>query len=121
MRKAVIYSMLAVMAAGAGAVVFTVEQRVKERNRDLARLHRNIAENSQQLHMLRAEWEYLNNPERVRELTERYLDLEPPAALQVSDNFFAPDSGFMLSRGREAIGDRGSVEESGSRYSAAGY
>jgi hypothetical protein len=44
-------------------------------------LNRQIRADRQETHILRAEWAYLNNPARIRDLAQRFLGMEvvPPA------------------------------------------
>lgn len=46
-------------------------------------LGRTLDMERQALHVLNAEWAYLNKPERLAELADRYLDLVPIGADQI--------------------------------------
>lgn len=56
--------------------VIALEGRWNEINRDLAR-------DQQAIHVLRAEWSYLNDPQRLRHLAEIYLEMSPMAGNQI--------------------------------------
>jgi hypothetical protein len=55
--------------------VIALESRLNEINRDIARDLRAI-------HVLRAEWSYLNQPARLRELAGRHLGMAPATGRQ---------------------------------------
>lgn len=63
--------------------VFHVKYRVKELSRDYTELNRQIAQDKEAVHVLNAEWAYLNQPSRLKLLAERYLNLRYIAASQV--------------------------------------
>lgn len=47
-------------------------------------LHAEIARERELISVLRAEWNYLNQPARIQELSERYLELEQLEVSQIS-------------------------------------
>ena len=49
----------------------------------IARLNRDIVREQDQIHVLKAEWTYLNRPERIEELSKRFLDLAAPKPNQM--------------------------------------
>lgn len=50
----------------------------------LAGLNRDIYQNQQTIHVLKAEWSYLNDPDRLRELNDRHLGLTTVAPARVA-------------------------------------
>lgn len=66
-----------VLAATLSLVLFLVKYEVKNLERALAGLDRAIAAERQAIHVLRAEWSHLNNPERLLGLATRHLGLVP--------------------------------------------
>ena len=106
MRKGstVLFAVLAVAMGAASIVVGTEVHDLEDR---LAGIHRDIAREQEALHVLRAEWSYLNRPERLEDLARRHLELGVPTAKQtmrVSDLPFAvqpgvvgPDPGWLPS------------------------
>ena len=65
------------IAACLGVAVFLVKYEVQEREERLAELHREILANQEAVHVLEAEWSYLNRPSRLESLVRRHLDLVP--------------------------------------------
>ncbi len=51
--------------------------------KELARINRTISEDIKTIHILKAEWSHLNNPERLRNLAGRHSDLSPVKAEQI--------------------------------------
>lgn len=73
------------LSAIAGVALFGVTYRVQALEEELARLNREILQERETLHVLRAEWSYLNEPGRLSELTRRYLELAPLQASQMAE------------------------------------
>jgi hypothetical protein len=65
-------------------VLFALEFQVRELEDELAVLDRSIVAESQAIHVLKAEWSYLNDPWRLRRLAERFLKLTPVRPEQLS-------------------------------------
>ena len=91
MRKGstVLFAILAVVMGAASIVIGTEVYDLEDR---LAGIHRDIAREQEALHVLRAEWSYLNRPERLEALARRHLRLDVPTAdqtMRVSDLPFA--------------------------------
>ena len=85
----VLFAILAVVMGAASIVIGTEVRDLEDR---LAGIHRDIAREQEALHVLRAEWSYLNRPERLEALARRHFDLQVPAPAQtmrVSDLPFA--------------------------------
>jgi len=72
-----------ILAAVVGFGLFHVKYKVQTLEDDLKRLNAETTKEQEQLHVLRAEWSYLNQPSRLRELSTRYLPLAPLQADQV--------------------------------------
>lgn len=89
----VLFALLAIAMGAASIVIGTEVQDLDDR---LAGIQRDIAREQESLHVLRAEWSYLNRPERLEALARRHLDLRVPEAAQtmpVSDLPFAARPG----------------------------
>ena len=78
---------LGVTAAVAfGVFLVAYEVRQLEEKRD--QIYRDIADAERTVHVLRAEWSYLNNPHRLDALAQRHLDLGPlqgPQMIAIED------------------------------------
>ncbi|MGH6932477.1 MAG: cell division protein FtsL [Dongiaceae bacterium] len=68
----------------AGVALFEVTYRVQALEEELAKVNREIVQEREALHVLRAEWSYLNEPGRLSELARRHLDLAPLQASQMT-------------------------------------
>lgn len=66
-----------ILAAGLCTGVFLVKQQVKGLEARLGQLNDSILDDQQAIHVLRAEWSYLNQPSRLNDLGRRLLHLEP--------------------------------------------
>lgn len=70
--------------AGMVFAVYQLKAQVEEREKELARVQRAIDDEREAIQMLKAEWSYLNQPERLRRLGATKLDLHPVVAKQMS-------------------------------------
>lgn len=71
---------LAVLAGGA---LFAISYDVLALEEDLEDLNRAIVEEQTAIRVLQAEWSYLNNPSRLRTLTDEVADLQPVGPGQI--------------------------------------
>jgi cell division protein FtsL len=60
-----------------GFGLFHVKYQVMALEEELTRLNAATLREQNQIHVLEAEWSYLNRPSRLEELADRYLDLKP--------------------------------------------
>lgn len=74
-----------VLAAAAGGLLFQVSFEVAALEDRLATLNRGIISDEESIHVLRAEWSYLNQPSQLEDLAKRYLDLAPMETAQIQD------------------------------------
>lgn len=74
----------ACLAACIGVGLFFVKHEVKDQERRLQALNDEIQRNQESIHVLRAEWSYLNDPSRLRALAEKHLGMRPVAPAQVA-------------------------------------
>ena len=65
------------LAAMVSVALFVVKYEVKTLEEEFARLNREIQRNRDAIHVLRAEWSYLNRPDQLAEMALRHLDLQP--------------------------------------------
>lgn len=72
-----------ILATGLALVLFTVKHQVQDLEMELSGLEAQIAVERRATHVLGAEWSYLTEAERLRELSRRYLGLEPLTPEQI--------------------------------------
>ena len=79
--------------------LFYVKHVVANLETELSSLHRSIKSDKEEIHVLTAEWTYLSRPERVKQLSTKYLELAPTTSTQVADIRQIPrnNDGAMLS------------------------
>lgn len=75
--------LIAITVSAAVGALFYVSLEVRELEAELVELNRQITGEQEALHVLRAEWSFLNHPGRLRRLSERYLDLDPVEGRQL--------------------------------------
>ena len=73
----------ALLATIAGAGLFLLKYQVQAEERHLREVRKDIAGTEQSIHVLKAEWSYLNDPLRLREQAERHLAMHPMRANQM--------------------------------------
>jgi hypothetical protein len=74
----------AVLATIAGGGLFTLKYEVQTQEERLAGLHKDITDAQDSIHVLKAEWSYLNEPQHLREQAERYLGLHTMKPNQIA-------------------------------------
>ena len=77
-----ILAILVTLAASFG--LYQTELRVRHEERVLADLNHQLVRDQQAIRVLRAEWAYLNEPQRLQALAERYLPLRSTRDSQVA-------------------------------------
>lgn len=75
MRQAAIFWLM--LAIVAGVTLFFIKYEVQDREETLARLNREIFKTQESIHILNAEWSYLNQPSRLETLSRKHLGLAP--------------------------------------------
>ena len=83
-RHTVVWLFLVVLA---GTGLFLVKHEVQDLEEKLARYDEDIAKDREAIHVLRAEWAYLTQPDRLSKLAQRHLGLRPPVAGQIVESF----------------------------------
>lgn len=71
------------LVAVSGYAMFQVKYEVGRLDEELGRVNRQIAADREAIHVLNAEWSFLNQPARLDQLAKRYLDLGPIRTVQV--------------------------------------
>lgn len=60
-----------------GFTLFHVKYRVVEIEQQLTHMNRQIKQENENIHILKAEWSHLNEPQRLQQLAEKFLDVAP--------------------------------------------
>lgn len=63
--------------------LFSVKYQVADLEGQLNDINRSIARDHQAIHVLKAEWSFLNDPQRLRDLVRKYLTLVPVEGAQI--------------------------------------
>lgn len=71
------------LAGAVGFGLFHLKHEVQALDEELARLNRQILAEHQTIHVLKAEWSYFNQPQRLEALAQRHLDLTPMKPQQI--------------------------------------
>lgn len=82
MRFGTFFTLSVAVAAGIG--LFHAKYRVQALESELAELQQQIQRDRRSIHVLKAEWSYLNEPDRLAELARRHLELAPIAGSQLA-------------------------------------
>jgi len=82
MKRFVILCWL-VAASATALILFQIKQEVRSLEDEIAAAQRDILRNQEAVHVLEAEWSYLNSPARIAALAERHLGLAPIPAERV--------------------------------------
>jgi len=71
-------TLLFLLLAGALSVgLFSIKYQVQDLEQKLVSLNKSIYQERRSIHVLNAEWSYLNNPERLAGLASRLLHMQP--------------------------------------------
>ena len=81
MRQTTILTIL--LAAVMSVALFYLNFEVTELEDELDNLNTKIVSDRETIHVLKAEWSHLNDVNRLRDLAERYLEMQPTAPVQV--------------------------------------
>ena len=74
----------AVLAGLVGALLFFIKHEVMDLESQLATVHHDIQRNQEDIHVLKAEWSYLNDPVRLRQLAEKHLGMKLMGPAQIA-------------------------------------
>lgn len=78
---------LALAAVG----LYLVKYKVQDVAREVAVAEQELKKERDSVHLLGAEWAYLNRPERLKKLSQRYLELHPVSSAQFVSFQALPD------------------------------
>lgn len=77
--------MLLMMAAVVSVALFVVKYRVQDLDQEMREITRDTANAQESIHVLKSEWSHLNQPDRLRILAQRYLEVGPLDANRVGN------------------------------------
>lgn len=63
--------------------LFQLKYKVADQERQLAQLSKDIYQTEEAIHILQAEWSYLNDPQRLQRLAKKHLRLEQAETIQL--------------------------------------
>lgn len=99
-RISTIFWMILIVVSALG--VYLVKYQVQSMQEELVKLENNLREERESLHVLEAEWAYLNRPERLQELADRHLPLMPSLSKQISSVEAIPQTADLVAKAEEA-------------------
>lgn len=76
---------LILMAAAVSVALFVVKYRVQDLEAEFKEVNRQISASQNNIHVLRAEWSHLNQPQRLRQLAGQYLEIGPLDAKRIGN------------------------------------
>lgn len=87
--------------------LFLITYEVQSVEKEIAALNREAVAEEEAIHVLRAEWSYLNRPERLASLAERHLGLQAvaPAQLIAARELDSPPASKRSVHGEERLQD----------------
>lgn len=111
-------NLLLVMAViGLSVGLYDIKYRAESADRHARQLEQRIAKEQEAIRVLRAEWSYLNQPERLQELASRYTQLQPLTAEQIGNFEDVPmphmADDFYVPSGRQPLGGYAGVSAQG--------
>ena len=73
-----------VLASSVGYAVYHLKYEVARKERVLTQLNRQILADQEAIQVLKAEWSFLNQPQRIEEVARTHLGLEPLTVKQIT-------------------------------------
>ena len=80
-RSTILFFLLALLG---GFILFKVKYEVVEIEQRLTQTEQQITREKETIHILKAEWSHLNEPQRLQKLAEKYLDITPIKTKQIA-------------------------------------
>lgn len=81
MQRSMVLSFI--LAIFVGFILFKVKYEVVAIEQKLALIHQQIKREKDTIHILKAEWSHLNEPQRLQKLAEKFLDIKPMKTEQI--------------------------------------
>ena len=72
------------LSAMLGCIIYQIKHRVLDLEKNIHSLNREIINTNESIHVLSAEWGYLNQPQRLQALNNKYLQLHAIGHTQVA-------------------------------------
>lgn len=88
LRISVVISIIAAIAIG--TALFRISQRVQSAESDLHQLTEAVTRERQTIRVLKAEWDYLNRPDRLENLARTHLGMVSPENGQIGSGYPQP-------------------------------
>lgn len=79
-----ITAMAFLMSALLGGVIYQIKHKVLILETQMQNMNREIIRTNENIHILKAEWGYLNQPKRLQALSQKYLQLRSVASTQIA-------------------------------------
>ena len=92
MNRSTFFSVLLLLCVG--VMTYVIKGRVIRLESHIAGLDRQIAQYEENIHVLNAEWAYLNRPDRIQALAQSKLGLGHTEHCQLQEDFSDQDSGL---------------------------
>jgi hypothetical protein len=92
-RRSTLLWLIAAVLIGCGLYQLKYEVQAKEER--LARLNRHIQAEQEAIHVLNAEWAFLNRPDRLADLANRHLKMTPVAPAQFGKVAAIPERSLL--------------------------
>ena len=87
MSRLLLLCCVVIMVGVSAYGLFKIKHEVQNQKKDLVEIRRQLANDYRVIHMLEAEWAYVNNPERIKKLAKRHLGLQHyTLARQIKDD-----------------------------------
>lgn len=84
--------------------LYLVKYSVQNVQREVVAMKDNVAREKESLHLLKAEWAYLNRPDRLQRLASAHLDLVPLDAKKINDVAVLPAAAPIDAQAPESKG-----------------
>lgn len=92
-RAVTIIGLIMTILIGTGT--YWVSHQVERLEKRYAEIQSDILAEQESIHVLQAEWSYLNNPERIERLSQQYLSLAQIEVLQMASINDLPEDGDL--------------------------